>query len=132
MDFENSVVGKLVKDLGKLNVAQRASLSSAAKKNQPVKVNQLLNQSNVFIWKGLIENVVVPASAISDAEKFLVLNKKMQATVAGSSPLPGVLKAVKNLAHEPSVLHELICALWSANHYKHNEAVRAANYLTSK
>lgn len=128
-DFENSIAGKLTIKLGKLSVAQRSALKTAVKKKQVVIANRYSNATNLFLWKSAIEAVVVPPSAVVDAEAFLVAQGKMTATAPGGQQAMKVASAVKGLAHEPATLHNLICNLWQLNHYKHKEAVRGVSYL---
>lgn len=129
--FETSTLGDFVIRLGKLPAGPRATLRTSVNRGQAQNVNNVLSAVNTYLWKDTIETVVLPASALAeaDAEARLIASGILNAPLAPADRRNRLLQKIKDLAHEPEQLSGLIEHLWGKGHYAYHEAVRATRYL---
>ncbi|GAB2589703.1 hypothetical protein GCM10027034_22730 [Ramlibacter solisilvae] len=125
--IEDSVLAKLV--WAKLTSTQRNSLRQAVSKSQPKVVNTLLDPVNVYLWKSDLETAVVPIGAELDAEGHFVQKGLISGPLPVATRRKAVLNKVKDMAHEPEQLFDLVKALWNSGRYSRQEAGRALAYL---
>ena len=109
-------------------MAQLTELKKAAASSKNRNVNKILEPSRIFIWKGAIEEVIVPSKATDAAEIFMQSKGLLNANSNQSDRRNNVLKAVKELTHRPEIMIELIEYLWVEGFYKQQEIMKALTY----
>lgn len=127
--FINSAIGKFVGSNSRATNAIQAEMKKAAQKGNHKTLNGLLNEANIFVWKGAIEEVAMPIGAEAVAHAFLTNAGKVPAVVPPQNlrhTLNGVLKA---MAYEPANVAGLIEHMWTNKKYNKQEAKSALAYL---
>jgi predicted ATP-dependent endonuclease of OLD family len=128
-NFSNSVIAKFISSKSRLPATQISLLKKAAAAAQNRSVNKILENTNIFIWKGVIEEVVVPLRATISAEVFLESKGLIIPNPNPSDRRKNILRTVKNLSHQPEIMAELIEYLWVEGFYKQQEIIKALTYL---
>lgn len=128
-NFSNSMIAQYLTKKSKLSVANMTKLKSAVTASQTKNINNILAEMRLFVWKGEIEDVVVPVNAETLAETFLLSQSILTSAGSTSDRRNRILSAVKGFAHEPHKMQALIHHLWGHGVYKKQEVIRALQFV---
>jgi len=130
--YEDSVLERFLTATRILNQQQRNLLKGAIACGQPNVIKNILTPVRVLLWQGAIEEVVAhTAPAVADVEKILrsegIITQEFTNNIDRRK---AILKELKKLAHEPSVMEGIIEQLWANGRFNRSDAKAAVKSLT--
>lgn len=128
--FVGSIVGRFLAETGLLNATQQATVGKEVLRHQHTNVNKSLEPAGIFVWKGVLEDAIVPsAPACLEAEAHLLSEKLIKAPISAANREAFIKGKVKKLAYEPDRMHSLVKHLWDKKCYNRHEVNRILPFL---
>ncbi len=131
--FTGSVLEKFLRTEGLLTAAKLVQLGTAIARRQPRVIRQFLEPSRTWLWMEAIEGVVLHNNAAEDHVEALFRGKgKLSQNFSSANERTRLLtKRLKDCAHEPQLMQEVVRSLWEAGLFHRAEAKVATNFFTS-
>ena len=127
--FGNSEIGRFASKAGRLSATSAAEVKGFVKKRQHTSVNKKLDSLGLFVWKGALEEVVLPdGNAENEAENYLLSIGVLKTAPSSANRKSALHKSVKGFAHDPEMMSGLVSHLWNKGCLKQKEAVRAIKF----
>jgi predicted ATP-dependent endonuclease of OLD family len=129
LGFANSEIGKFATKPGRLTASSTTEVKQFISKRQHTSVNSKLESIGLFVWKGALEEVVLPdAKAENEAENYLINVGALLGAPTQANRKKALQKTVKGFAHDPERMAGLVSHLWKKGCLKQKEAVRAIKF----
>ena len=127
--FGNSEIGRFATKGGRLSATSVTEVKRFVTRRQHTSVNKKLEPIGLFVWKGALEEVVLPdANAENVAETYLIGIGALAVAPSPANRKNALQKSVKGFAHDPEKMAGLVSHLWNKGCLKQKEAVRAIKF----
>jgi hypothetical protein len=130
--FAGSVLEVFITTAQLLNQQERVKLKKAIDRRQVQVLRGILSPVRIWLWSGVIEEVVAHNVAAENEIETLLRNRGLISQNFPSNAVrkPVLLKRLKDLAHEPLVMEEIVTHLWNTGRLNGSRAKAAAKDLT--